>query len=98
MGERISRPSAIVSQITELWERYGLEQKTTSNTRVTKVYKDPHGRLIVSDPSYGRFDGVTAAIGTCGDPKMVHIPGQERFKGETYHSSQLDGKNAKDKK
>ncbi|OCL01248.1 FAD/NAD(P)-binding domain-containing protein [Glonium stellatum] len=88
----------IVSQITQLWERYGLEQKTIFDTRVTKVYKDSHGRWIINDPSYGRFDGVIAAIGTCGDPKMAHITGQEKFKGEIYHSSQLDGKNAKDKK
>ncbi|XTI86411.1 hypothetical protein V2W45_1467148 [Cenococcum geophilum] len=87
----------IVSQITELWERYGLETKTTFDTRVTKAYKDPHGRWVVNDPSYGRFDSVIAAIGTCGDPKMAHVPSQEKFKGEIYHSSQLDGKNAKDK-
>lgn len=88
----------IVSQITELWERYGLEPKTLFNTQVEKVYKDPHGRWIINDPSNGRFDGVIAAIGTCGDPKMPTLPGQEHFKGEVYHSSQLDGKTAKGKK
>lgn len=88
----------IVSQITELWERYGLEQKTTFNTGVTKVCKGLHGRWIVNDPSYGRFDSVIAANGTCGDPKMAHVPSQEKFKREIYHSSQLDGKNVKDKK
>jgi hypothetical protein len=29
---------------------------------------------------------------------MAHVPSQEKFKGEIYHPSQLDGKNAKDKK
>jgi thioredoxin reductase len=84
----------IVSQITELWERYGLESKTSFNTRVEKVYRDPHGRWIINDPSNGRFDGVIAAIGTCGDPKMPTLPGQEHFKGEIHHSSQLDGVSA----
>ncbi|KAF2108401.1 hypothetical protein BDV96DRAFT_264983 [Lophiotrema nucula] len=88
----------IVSQITELWKRYGLEDKTSFNTSVEKVYRDPHGRWIINDPSNGRFDGVIAAVGTCGDPKMPKLPGQEHFKGEIYHSSQLDGKTAKGKK
>jgi hypothetical protein len=88
----------IVSQVKDLWKRYGLESKTIFNTRVEKVYQDPHGRWIVNDPSNGRFDGVIAAIGTCGDPKMPILPGQEHFKGEICHSSQLDGKSAKGKK
>ena len=88
----------IVSQITSLWKRYSLESKTEFNTRVERVYKDPHGRWIVNDPSYGRFDGVMAAVGTCGDPKMPTLPGQENFKGEIWHSSQLDGRSAKGKK
>ncbi|KAF2269081.1 FAD/NAD(P)-binding domain-containing protein [Lojkania enalia] len=88
----------IVSEIISLWERYGLEDKTSFNTRVEKVYRDPHGRWIINDPSNGRFDGVIAAIGTCGDPKMPQIPGQGKFEGEIYHSSQLDGKVAKGRK
>jgi hypothetical protein len=60
----------IVSQIKSLWEQYGLEDKTEFNTKVERVYKDPDGRWIINDPSHGRFDGVIAAIGTCGDPKM----------------------------
>jgi hypothetical protein len=88
----------IVSEITALWKRYGLESKTRFNTRVERVYRDPHGRWIINDPSNGRFDGVIAAVGTCGDPKMPRIPGQENFKGEIYHSSELDGKSAKGKK
>ncbi|KAF2458970.1 hypothetical protein BDY21DRAFT_300824 [Lineolata rhizophorae] len=88
----------IVSQVEQLWRKYGLEEKTKFNTRVTKVYKDLHGRWILNDPSNGRFDGVIAAIGTCGDPKMPHIPGMEEFKGEICHSSDLDGRQAKGKK
>lgn len=88
----------IVGEIERLWERYGLQDKTKFDTRVEKIYKDEQGRWIINDPSQGRYDGVIAAVGTCGDPKTPHVPGQEKFKGPIYHSSQLDGKTAKDKK
>ncbi|KIW04250.1 uncharacterized protein PV09_04555 [Verruconis gallopava] len=88
----------IVSQIQQLWQRYGLKERTRFNTKVTKLYQDDKNRWIVNDPSNGRFDGVIVAVGTCGEPKMAHIPGQEKFKGEIYHSSELDGKDAKGKK
>ena len=88
----------IVSQITELWKRYGLEKRTTFNTRVEKGYQDEKGRWIINDRSNGYFDGVIPAIGTCGDPKMPHIHGQEDFQGEIHHSSMLDEKTAKNKK
>lgn len=88
----------IVSQVTQVWEKYGLKDKTHFDTKVTKVYKDGRGRWILNDPSYGRFDGIVAAVGTCGDPKMPHVPGQEKFKGQIYHSSDLDGKQARGKK
>jgi len=87
----------IVSQITELWKRYGLETKTSFDTKVEKVYQDDKGRWIVNNPSNGRFDGIIAAVGTCGDAQMPHIPGMDRFKGEIYHSSDLTGKEAKGK-
>jgi hypothetical protein len=87
----------IVSQVEQLWKRYGLEERTRFDTEVTAVYKDKEGRWIINNPSNGRFDGVIAAIGTCGDPKMPHIQGQEKYKGEIHHSSQLDGVDAKGK-
>src|SRR4051794_10542880 len=92
------KQNQIVTQVEKLWERYKLEDKTRFNTRVEKVYRDPQGRWVINNPSEGRFDGVIAAIGTCGAPKMPHLPGQEKFKGEMYHSSHLDGKDAKGKK
>lgn len=91
------KQNQIVGQIEKLWKKYKLEDKTRFNTKVEKVYKDDQGRWIINNPSEGRFDGVIAAIGTCGAPKMPHLPGAETFKGETYHSSQLDGKTAEGK-
>ncbi|KAK3711976.1 hypothetical protein LTR37_009288 [Vermiconidia calcicola] len=88
----------IVSAISNLWKRYGLEKKTQFETRVEKIYKDRQGRWIINDESNGRFDGVIACIGTCGDPKTPKIPGQENFKGPFFHSSKLDGVDAKGKK
>ncbi|KAF2486299.1 hypothetical protein BDY17DRAFT_291224 [Neohortaea acidophila] len=88
----------IVGQITELWKRYGLEEKTVFDTKVDKVYKDAQDRWIVNNESYGRFDGILACVGTCGDAKMPHLKGQEDFKGQIFHSSELDGKDAKGKK
>ncbi|KAK8092408.1 Baeyer-Villiger monooxygenase 5 [Apiospora kogelbergensis] len=87
----------IISQVRQVWERYGLDKKTVFNKKVDKVYQDDKGRWIVDDPSYGHFEGLIAAVGTCGDPKMPHLDGIEKFKGDVFHSSQLTGKSAKDK-
>lgn len=87
----------IVEQVTEIWHRYGLEEKTNFDTKVESVREDGQGRWIVNDISHGKFDGILAAIGSCGDPKMSKLPGQEKFKGDIYHSSQLDGKDVKGK-
>lgn len=92
------KQNQIVEQIEKLWKKYMLEDKTRFNTKAEKIYKDKQGRWIVNNPSEGRFDGIIAAVGTCGNPKMPHLPGEETFKGEKYHSSKLDGKEAKNKK
>ncbi|RAL66628.1 hypothetical protein DID88_006317 [Monilinia fructigena] len=77
---------------------YGLEKKTKFDTKVEKVYQDEKGRWIINNTSEGRFEGIIAAVGTCGDAKIPHIPGMDKFKGEIYHSSELTGKDAKGKK
>jgi cation diffusion facilitator CzcD-associated flavoprotein CzcO len=81
----------IVEQVRQLWTRYGLDEKTRFNTKVSKTYQDEKGRWIVNDPSNGRFEGLVAAVGTCGAPKKPHVPGMEEFKGEILHSSELTG-------
>ncbi|KAI2618011.1 FAD/NAD(P)-binding domain-containing protein [Hypomontagnella submonticulosa] len=87
----------IISQVRQLWERYGLDTKTKFNTKVDKVYQDEKGRWVINNPANGRFEGIIAAVGTCGDPKMPRMDGMDKFKNEIYHSSQLTGVNAKDK-
>lgn len=71
----------ILSQLRQLWLTYGLESKTKFNTKIDKVYQDEHGRWILNDASHGKFDGLIAAVGTCGEPKsmLVHfemLPGR----------------------
>lgn len=92
------KQNQIVEEVRQLSHRYDLDERTKFNTRVEKIYKDKQGRWIINDPSNGRFDGIIPAIGTCGEPKMARLHGQEDFKGEIYHSSQLDNKDAKGKR
>lgn len=88
----------ILSQVRQLWERYGLKEKTRFNTKVDRVYQDEQGRWIVNDPSFGRFGGVIGAVGTCGAPKMPHISGMETYQKPILHSSDLTGRDVKGKK
>ncbi|PSS05147.1 hypothetical protein BD289DRAFT_358389 [Coniella lustricola] len=88
----------ILSQLGQLWKRYGLDKKTKFNMKVDKVYQDEKGLWIINSPSNGKFDGVIAAVGTCGAPKRPHIPGIDKFGGQVYHSSELTGKRARGKK
>lgn len=59
----------ILSQVRQLWKRYNLDEKTVFNFKADKTYQDEKGRWVINDPSNGRFDGLIAAVGTCGDPK-----------------------------
>ncbi|PHH89193.1 hypothetical protein CDD83_6515 [Cordyceps sp. RAO-2017] len=88
----------ILGQVRQLWRRYGLQDKTRFNFRVDRVYQDERGRWIVNSPAHGRFDGLIAAVGTCGEAKMPHIPDMDKFGGSIFHSSELTGKDAKGKK
>lgn len=81
----------IISQVKQLWLRYGLDTRTRFNTKINKVYKDEDGRWILNDPSNGRFEGLVAAVGTCGDPKTPSMSGMNKYKGDVHHSSQLTG-------
>ena len=90
----------IRDQIVDVWKRYGLPNRTVFNTKVTSVKQNKNGKWIINDneSEYGQFDGILATVGVCGDPKAPTLPDQGRFKGDVYHSSELDGKNVKGKK
>lgn len=90
----------IRDQIIDVWKRYGLQKRTAFDTPVTSVKQTKDGKWIINDneEEYGRFDGVIASVGVCGDPKMPPLPDQGRFKGKIFHSSELDGKDVEGKK
>jgi hypothetical protein len=90
----------IREQIIQLWKRYDLEKRTVFETPVKSVKRNDSGRWVINDDEdkYGTFDGIIAAIGSCGDPLMPHLPNEEKFQGQIYHSSNLDHKQVKDKK
>ena len=77
------------ARITRLWKHYELDERTRFNTSVEKIYRDNTGRWVVNDVGNGHFDGVIAAVGTCGEPKMPALLGQEKFRGVIVHSSRL---------
>ena len=88
----------IVDAIEQLWQRYGLDDHTIFDTRVSSVERTSGGRWVVNrDYGLGEFDGIIAAVGTCGEPQMPELPKQSSFAGGIYHSSALDGESAKDK-
>lgn len=87
----------IVDQVEKVWKTYKLQDKTSFNYKVESVKEDDNGRWTINDNSDEKFDGIIAAVGSCGDPKVPHVPGQEKFKGQIYHSSELDGKDVKGK-
>ncbi|KAL4891134.1 hypothetical protein BDV59DRAFT_203852 [Aspergillus ambiguus] len=89
----------IRDQIVDVWERYGLEKYTAFDTSVTSVKQAKNGKWVINDDAthYGLFDGVIAAVGVCGDPKMPPLPDQDQFKGRIFHSSNLDGKDVEGK-
>ncbi|KAF5375284.1 hypothetical protein D9758_000548 [Tetrapyrgos nigripes] len=88
----------IVDAVEKLWKTYHLEDKTKFNTKVEKVWQESDDKWYVNSEEYGKFDGVIAAIGTCGDPKTPHMRGQESFEGTICHSSELGDIDGKGKK
>ncbi|KAL0066540.1 hypothetical protein AAF712_006342 [Marasmius tenuissimus] len=87
----------ILDAVEDLFKAYLLEDKTKFHTKIERVWQDKEGKWCLNSEGYGKFDGIIAAVGTCGEPKMVKVPNQEAFRGEIHHSSKLDGKDCKGK-
>jgi cation diffusion facilitator CzcD-associated flavoprotein CzcO len=101
MGRQPTYPDRdqVLHHIARRWEQYALEKRTKFDTRVSKVYKDGSGKWFVNDTSNGHFDGIIVAIGTCGEPKIPHIPNRENHQGErrfTLHNWATNKQQAKD--
>ncbi|WFD27736.1 hypothetical protein MNAN1_002741 [Malassezia nana] len=98
----------ILENIRNIWEVYGLKERTRFNTPVTKVERHSsstpledgkgHTRWVINGNQSEVFDGLVVTIGTCGKPKFIKLPGQEKFKGKIVHSSQLDSVDFKGKR
>ncbi|CZT14725.1 related to ACB 4-hydroxyacetophenone monooxygenase [Ramularia collo-cygni] len=87
----------ILGQVHQLWDRYNLASRTTFHCPVESTRQEDDGKWVVNDPSYGYFDGVVAAVGTCGEVYAPKIAGQDNFKGRVIHSSELDPEAVKGK-
>lgn len=97
----------ILDNIKGIWKRYDLERRTRFKTKVkyvtrhvdsTKPEDGGHAKWIINGNQGEVFDGLIVGTGTCGKPKRLELPNQEKFLGKIVHSSQLDGVDLKDKK
>lgn len=89
----------ILEEITKIWKQYHLDDRTLFDTKAEKVWQHKDsGKWVVNDESHGLYDGIVAAIGTCGPPKTIKISNQDKFQGEVCHSSDLTGKAVKGKR
>lgn len=87
----------ILGQVNRLWNVYDLESRTTFGCKVTSTSQEEDGKWIVNNRDNGYFDGIVAAIGTCGDVYAPRMAGQEDFKGQIIHSSELSRETIKGK-
>ncbi|KAG9781077.1 FAD/NAD(P)-binding domain-containing protein, partial [Aureobasidium melanogenum] len=58
----------IVDQVEKVWKTYNLQDKTSFNYKVESVKQDDKGRWTINDNTDEKFDGIIAAVGSCGDP------------------------------
>ncbi|PWN29568.1 FAD/NAD(P)-binding domain-containing protein [Jaminaea rosea] len=100
------RRDEILENVKNIWKLYQLDQRTRLKTRVKSVTRhqsstDPakggHSRWVINGDQSEVYDGLVVATGTCGKPKMIDLPNQEKFMGKIVHSSHLDGVELKNK-
>ncbi|KAK5129061.1 hypothetical protein LTR85_000394 [Meristemomyces frigidus] len=91
------RKREILDQVWKLWRRYELSSRTSFGCKVNRVWKEDR-RWVVNDYRHGYFDGIIAAVGTCGEIREYTLQGQQSFVGEVVHSSQLDETNVTGKR
>ncbi|MCO5566069.1 hypothetical protein L7F22_019745 [Adiantum nelumboides] len=89
----------ILKNVKMIWKKYDLQKRTRFNTKIDSVTRhssstDPkeggHARWIINGEQNVVYDGLVVSTGTCGEPKKMDLPNQDRFKGVITHSSQLD--------
>src|SRR5262245_45600660 len=80
-GKGYASQKKISKRIGEVWERYGLQKKARFEMPVRTVRPTRDGKWIVNGNVAQKFDGVIVCVGTCGDPRIPFIPGQDQFQG-----------------
>lgn len=78
----------ILGQVQKLWKNYGLDKRSTFNCRVHTTAKK-NGKWEVNGGMHGKFDGLIAAVGTCGEMYAPGMNGQQHYQGRIIHSSEL---------
>jgi cation diffusion facilitator CzcD-associated flavoprotein CzcO len=91
--EKYSRGGEIREHLVTIAQRYDLYRYACLQTRVTHVHWDD--KLLRWNIATDRGDLTTAqfivmANGQLSKPKLPGIPGIERFKGHTFHTSRWD--------
>lgn len=92
-SEKYSRGREIFAHCQNVAAHYGLYEKALLQTRLTSAtWDDVAGRWIIktdrNDTVRARF--VCAGTGVLSRPKLPGIPGIEKFKGHSFHTSRWD--------
>lgn len=97
VNPRWSKTFAQQQEILDYLERvatdYGLHSHLVGNTRVTELrWSDDVQRWSVAtaDGTTHEFDAVVSAVGMLDVPNIPALPGADRFRGRTFHSSNWD--------
>ena len=82
----------ILAYLEKVAADYGLEKHLVGNTRVTELRWDDerHWWLTTADGERRQFDAIVSAVGMLDVPNIPAIPGSDRFRGRTFHSSNWD--------
>ncbi len=83
----------ILAYLERVAAEYGLETHLVGNTRVTELRWDDDAQqwsLSTADGAAYEFDAVVSAVGMLDVPNIPDIPGADRFRGRTFHSSSWD--------
>jgi len=97
LNPRWSKTFAQQPEILAYLERvaadHGLADRLLGNTRITEMRWAHDARcwsLLTDDGATYEFDAVVSAVGMLDVPNIPEIPGADRFRGRTFHSSTWD--------
>ena len=82
------RQAEVLHQTRRLWDLYQLESMTFFNCPVTNVERFD-GRYVINEKTFGAYDAIIVAVGTCARLSIPEIPGRDDYCGQAVHSSDL---------